>query len=61
MLTTCVIIYHYRFTTYLFSIHTEASTHIENIIVYIFYPSAISIRTIYVENITVYIFYLTAI
>ena len=42
MLTTCVIMYRYRSTTYLFSIHTEASTHIENIIAYIFYPSAIS-------------------
>ena len=41
MLTTYVIIYHYRSTTYLFYIDTEASTHIENIIVYIFYPSAI--------------------
>ena len=42
MLTTCVIISFYRSTTYLFSIHAEVSTHIENIIVYMFYPFAIS-------------------
>ena len=42
MLTTCVIISFYRSTTYLFYIHIEASTPIENIIAYIFYPSAIS-------------------